>query len=143
MGRDFWRAFLWTPLWAGVPAAAALAFGAVFLLMRLDPVSAGGAFIWGGISAGCVALAWVLGLVAAARPGQEETEERDAAFRGRWRRVKSVVVLIALFVFVCLPDVGRVAEGVPLVVGLCGVLTKLLCIAAIVAVLWLDSRRRG
>lgn len=149
-----WHAFIFSPLWLGLPVAAALAFGVVWVMYSLssDPEVAARCVRGALISGGCTAFAWILGMFAASGPDIPDKEENAAADKsaasttdsGPWRGWFALAGWCLLFLLlISIPDIRMVVgEGRPVIVGVVGVVTKLFAVVAVVIPVYVTMHRR-
>lgn len=144
---DRLRAFIRTPLWFGLPAAAVAGFAAVWAICTASP-AVDNPLKSAAISSVCVAAGWILGIWASAAPdstekGSDETDnvENDASvLRTRFTLIALLLLFLAI---ISIPDILRVVEdGRPAAIGIAGFTTKLLGIAAVIIPVWLRLRNR-
>ena len=150
-----WHAFLFSPLWLGLPVAAAVAFGVVWGMFSLssDPEIASRCLRSAMISGGCTAFAWILGMFAASGPDSEEGDVPDdcladagnaASCSEPWReRLKLAGWCLLFLLLISVPDIRRViCDSRPVLAGVAGVVTKLFAIVAVAVPVYISMRRR-
>lgn len=149
-----WQAFIFSPLWLGLPVAAVLAFGVVWGMFSLssDPEVAASCVRGALVSGGCTAFGWILGMFAASGPDVPDKDEDAAAGKpaasatdaGPWRGWLALAGWSLLFLLlISIPDIRRVVgDGRPVIVGVAGVVSKLFAVVAVVIPVYVTMHRR-
>lgn len=146
---DRWRRFFRTPLWLPLPAVAALAFGIIYPMLRMGGAGcAEHALRLGLIATGGTALAWMLGIWAAADPdpgagfmrkappGYESS--RWAVWRLRLILVGAVLVVLGVGVWDAVDQIRL--EGVPVLLAAAQFLIWVFVVAGVIVPVWLSRK---